>query len=295
MSEIKIPSWLSEKENFSISNKARGAFLENSVKSILSLLSKFEEEPYPSFASAIDIRVKTFLIAFSIIIVLFSKSFPQLIASMIFSLFVYIFAGKALFKVFPLILFSVAFFMLISLPASTNLAVDGEILYPLFHTKGDLLGIKIPSTVAVTKEGTLSIFRLFLRSFSSLLLTLFLFSTTAPNRFIKDVPMPPSFKILFTITFFNIKKLLTKLNEILLAGISRSPISANFRRSKNFSALSTAKVFQESLKISEEMHLSMKSRCWNNKISSSSSLFFKLREAASVLVATIFFLIVLSL
>lgn len=264
--DTKIPSWLLERESLNSRRPLKGFFFEKSAKSFLRFLARFEEEHSPSFAVRMDTRIKGIIIALVLFSILFAKSLHDLFIFFLFSLLIYFFTKKTIHRIFPFVLIYFLFFLFIAFPAATNLVVNGEIVLPLFYTKGILFGVNLPQTIGITKEGLISLARLFLRSFSSLLLTLFLFGTTPIEKILRDLPLPSSFKILFLIMLLNIKKLLKKSYDTFLAGISRSPISPDFNKRKNITGLTLAKVFQESVRTSEEIHLAMNSRCWNKKM-----------------------------
>jgi energy-coupling factor transporter transmembrane protein EcfT len=265
MSNFSFPSWYEESESLTPKIRRGGKLLEKNAEKFLKTISHLSNRIDTSLVSEIDIRIKSLLILIAVIFITFAKSFYSLFFAFLFSLIPYFFSKNAIKKIYPFFLGSLVFFFFVAPIATTEFITKGEVIFKIFK-------------VGITKEGIITVSRLFLRSFSTLFLVLLLASTTPLSRLSGDMPFPSSLKVIFTIMHLNIRKMLVFSYDSYLSRISRSPIFLGSNSNRKYIGFFLSKLFKNSLKTSEEIHFALVSRGWQRKLPPKAPLKFGLKE-----------------
>lgn len=265
MGRLSFPAGYNEKDSLVPKIKKHGKLLEKNAGNFLKTITYLSPHIEKSFLSTIDTRIKSCAIIGAVILIALARSLVSLIVAVFFSVSLYSFSGNAVRRIYPFLIISLVFFLFIAPVALTEFVTKGEVLFEIYG-------------VGITKEGIVAVLRLFLRSFSILLLVLLITSTTPLSKLIDDIPLPSSLKIILTVMHLNIRKMLFFSYDSYLSRISRSPVVLGAKSHRQYIGLFLARLFKNSLKTSDEIHLALISRGWDKKMPSPGRLKFGLKE-----------------
>lgn len=157
----------------------------------------------------------------------------------------------------------------LALPAALNVTTPGPSLLDLFQVPAPLVRLGWPETLAVTSTGLVVAARLVLRAGASLSVVALLAHTTPAGDVLKglrSLGVPQVFVLVAAMTQRYLRTLVTTIEELHLALVSRRlrPLTAS--ASREFVASRLGVVLTKSRATAEEVHLAMVSRGFRGEV-----------------------------
>jgi cobalt/nickel transport system permease protein len=157
----------------------------------------------------------------------------------------------------------------IALPATLDVATPGPALLDLTQTPAALVRLGWPETLSVTTTGLVVAARLVLRAGASLSIVALLAQTTPAGDVLKalrSLGVPQVFVLVAAMTQRYLRTLVTTIEELHLALVSRRIRPLTTSASREFVASRLGVVLTKSRATAEEVHLAMVSRGFRGEV-----------------------------
>jgi cobalt ECF transporter T component CbiQ len=173
----------------------------------------------------------------------------------------------------------------IALPATLNVTTPGPALFDLCQVPAFLVRLGWPETLAVTSPGLVVAARLVLRAGASLSIVALLAHTTPAGDVLKglrSLGVPQVFVLVAAMTQRYLRTLVSTVEELHLALVSRRirPLTAS--ASRDFVASRLGVVLTKSRATAEEVHLAMVARGFRGEVRTLTAPRLRARDVAAV-------------
>ncbi len=252
------------------------SFVDKGIEGIGELLRttfiQWEFSTKNGYLQRIDPRVKILFLLFFIVIINLKKDlFSEFLIGLIIFLFVVI-SRLHLFDFYRKVLISAFLFgTLLSLPASLNLIMDGNVIFPLIHFKEsyEFWIYRVPRTIGITEEGMSVVILLTSRVMNSVGLSLLILYTTPFPEMIKALKIlrvPDTLLIIITLTYKYIFIFAKTVGEMHLARKSRMVRSISRKEAGRWVAGRIFLLFRRTQKKCEELNKAMMGRGFSDSM-----------------------------
>lgn len=268
---VSIPDWLrkTEQKNFQGLRTTEG-FIDKTLRHILSIIQDtiFNEKAskLQGLLQSINpiLKILTFLIF--IMLIALMKSPIEIAPFLILGIFLVVLSRLSLLSVLKRVLPLILLTLLIALPASMNIVVNGKEIFILYTFKSSpgIFGIQ---RIAITEEGLISMLTMVMRVSCSILFVILLTMTTRPDRFVKSltVIVPGVFHSIIGITYRYIFFLVKRVEEFIMGLESRRLNRVSSSGGRKWIASRIGLLFLISMELSKELSLAMQSRGYQEK------------------------------
>jgi cobalt/nickel transport system permease protein len=276
----KVPSFLLEKPPAALPPRGRGRlripFIERGIHHLASVMktgyAQWETSSADRFFQRTDARIKVLFLLFYVLIVSLKKDLlPEaLIGAFVFMLVlasrlnVYTFYKKVL-------LFSLVFGFLVTLPAAFNVVTGGEVILPVFHLSGShsFWIYRIPAEIGITRAGMYAVAIVTSRVANSLAISFFVLSTTPFPEIIKALKVlrvPDALLMIITLTYKYMFIFARTVEDMHLAKKSRLAGGVSDAEARRWIAGRIAVLFRKSRLRSEEIYKAMRARGFSGDV-----------------------------
>lgn len=273
-----IPDWMKENpgyDDLAVSGRRSHSFLGKSIRHMKKTISEELATEYyarsKGLLQGIDPRVKLISAVSLIILAGISRSISVLLGLWLITILLMAFSElpvftlqKRIWGLLPL------FSLLVAFPGMFNLITDGSPCLVLHQFKQPVvwLGIHLPDSIFITKQGLLAGIFLFLRVGISVSLGVLLTITTPINKLLKSlriVGVPVLFVMIIEMSYRYLSMLLNISIEMFEARHVRTvgKISSGTQRAQLGSSI--AALFARSMAVSEEVYQAMTARCYTGE------------------------------
>jgi cobalt/nickel transport system permease protein len=252
------------------SKRIRTSYVSKGMEYAASVLRTgfihWESASKTGFFQGLDSRVKVFFLVFFVIIVSLQKTlFPESLMAL-FLLGLAVASRLNLIRHYGKILvLTFVFGFLLALPAAFNLLTPGEMVWPIFHFKGDrILGpVTFPREIGFTREGLQRVAMLTIRVMNSLSLSFLVFASTPFMEFIKALKVlkvPDVFLMTISLAYKYIFIFVQTVYDMHLAKKSRLTGPESGKEARQWVSGRMAFLFKKSQQQCEEVFKAMTAR-----------------------------------
>ena len=273
-----IPDWMDKNpgyDDLAVSGRRSHSFLGKSIRHMKKTISEELVTEYYArsrgLLQGIDPRVKLISAVSLIILAGITRSISVLLGLWAITILLMFCSGlpvftlqKRIWGLLPL------FSLLVALPGMFNLITDGSPWLVLHQFKQPVvwLGIHLPDSIFITKQGLLAGIFLFLRVGISVSLGVLLTITTPINKLLKSlriIGVPVLFVMIIEMSYRYLSMLLNISIEMFEARHVRTvgKISPGTQRVQLGSSI--AALFARSMAVSEEVYQAMTARCYTGE------------------------------
>ena len=273
-----IPDWMEKNPGYAdlaVSGRRSHSFLGKSIRHMKKTISEELVTEYYAksrgLLQGIDPRVKLISAVSLIILAGITRSISVLLGLWAITILLMFCSGlpvftlqKRIWGLLPL------FSLLVALPGMFNLITDGSPWLVLHQFKQPVvwLGIHLPDSIFITKQGLLAGIFLFLRVGISVSLGVLLTITTPINKLLKSlriIGVPVLFVMIIEMSYRYLSMLLNISIEMFEARHVRTvgKISLGTQRAQLGSSI--AALFARSMAVSEEVYQAMTARCYTGE------------------------------
>ncbi len=273
-----IPDWMEKNPGYAdlaVSGRRSHSFLGKSIRHMKKTISEELVTEYYArsrgLLQGIDPRVKLISAVSLIILAGITRSISVLLGLWAITILLMFCSGlpvftlqKRIWGLLPL------FSLLVALPGMFNLITDGSPWLVLHQFKQPVvwLGIHLPDSIFITKQGLLAGIFLFLRVGISVSLGVLLTITTPINKLLKSlriIGVPVMFVMIIEMSYRYLSMLLNISIEMFEARHVRTvgKISLGTQRAQLGSSI--AALFARSMAVSEEVYQAMTARCYTGE------------------------------
>ncbi len=252
------------------------SFVDKGIEGIGELLRttfiQWEFSAKNGYLQRIDARIKILFLLFFIVIINLKR---DLVSEFLIALIIFLLAVLSrlnLFDFYRKVLISAFLFgTLLSLPASLNLIMDGNVIFSLINFKEsyEFWIYRIPQTIGITEEGASVVILLTSRVMNSVGLSLLiLYTTPFPEmiRALKMLRVPDTLLIIITLTYKYIFIFAKTVSEMHLARKSRMISSVSREEAGRWIAGRIFLLFKRTQKKCEELNKAMIGRGFSDSI-----------------------------
>jgi cobalt/nickel transport system permease protein len=269
-----IPAFLTEspaeKPDRVKSKRIRASYVDKGMEYAASVLRtgfiQWETASKTGFFQGLDSRIKVFFLVFFVIIVSLQKTlFPESLLAL-FLLGLAVTSRLNLIRHYGKILvLTFVFGFLMSLPAAFNLLTPGEMLWPIFHFKSDLIlgPVTFPREIGITGQGMQRVAMLSIRVMNSLSISFLVFASTPFMEFIKALKVlkvPDVFLMTITLAYKYIFIFVQTVYDMHLARKSRLTGPESVKEARQWVSGRMAFLFKKSQQQCEEVFKAMTAR-----------------------------------
>ena len=271
---VNIPDWLKQSESQTIpSIRGSEVFIDKTLRQIITLIKDtvFNEKTAKGkgLLQSINPLLKILTILSFIILISLQKSFLEIIPFLFLEIALILLSRLSPLFILKKILPITFLTLLITLPASLNLLIEGKELIVLFEFPSPLKipGIDLPNRISITREGIISMLTLLMRVTCSVLFVFLLTMTTRPDRFIKSLMLitPKIFRPIIGITYRYIFFLIRRVEEFIMGLESRRITSIGSSKGRRWVASRIGLLFSITLELSRDLSLAMESRGYTDR------------------------------
>lgn len=271
---MELPSWMEMKADdiapVSWGRKRSHNFLGKSIRTMQRALAEsMLSEEYAGrdgWLQRLDPRLKTILAVLLIIVTGLSRSIPLLLVIwsatvllMVFSKLPVLVLEKRIWGVIPLLT------LIVSVPAMFNIIIDGTPLLMVYQNPQPVtwLGIHIPASIYISKQGLMAGLFLFLRVGLSLSVGVLLTITTPVAQLLKSLRVmgiPALMVMIIEMSYRYLVLLLTLSIEMFEARNLRTVGTLSMAAKRAQVGSSIAALFARSVELADEVYLAMTAR-----------------------------------
>jgi cobalt/nickel transport system permease protein len=280
-----------------LSRKHHERFLDKTFRHVISFIedTMFNERTSTrrGLLQMIGPKLKVISLVSFVVVLSLQKSIEGIAAFSLLAIFL-IFASRIPLVSFAQKLLPAAMLtVLIAVPVTLNLVVEGEPLFVLLHfgTPPNIGPLMIPKEIAVTHQGLGSAAILLLRVITSVTFVFLLTMTTSPNTLIKTLSslVPGALAPLVSISYRYIFFLVRKVEHFIMGLRSRQIASVAPTTGRHWVASRIGLLFSLSMEFSNELAMAMESRGYRGERIIDQSSTFRVKQFARADLAWLIF------